>query len=107
MSQLTAKGEATRARIVEATADRILAAGIGATSLDDVRADTATSKSQLFHYFPGGKAELIRAVVALQGERVLAAQRPALAQLDSLAAWEAWRDALLASYGAQHGWGGP
>jgi AcrR family transcriptional regulator len=105
--QLTAKGQATRDRIVEATADRILAAGIGATSLDDVRADTATSKSQLFHYFPGGKAELIRAVVALQGERVLAAQRPALARLDSLAAWEAWRDALLAHYAAQHGWGCP
>jgi hypothetical protein len=49
MHQLTAKGEATRARIVAATADRILAAGIGATSLDDVRADTSTSKSQVIH----------------------------------------------------------
>jgi len=107
MSTLTAKGQATRDRIVEATADRILAAGIGATSLDDVRADTTTSKSQLFHYFPGGKAELVRAVVALQGERVLDAQRPALAQLDSLESWEAWRAALLAHYAAQHGWGCP
>ncbi|MCW2982497.1 MAG: putative transcriptional regulator, TetR family [Conexibacter sp.] len=107
MQQLTTKGEATRARIVEATADRILAAGIGATSLDDVRADTATSKSQVFHYFPGGKAELVRAVVALQGERVLDAQRPALDELDSLASWEAWRDALLAHYAGQNGWGCP
>ncbi|HWI74470.1 MAG TPA: TetR family transcriptional regulator C-terminal domain-containing protein, partial [Baekduia sp.] len=101
------KGEATRARIVEATADRILAAGIGATSLDDVRADTSTSKSQLFHYFPGGKAELVRAVVAFQGERVLDAQRPALDTLDSLAAWEAWRDALVAHYRAQPHFGCP
>jgi AcrR family transcriptional regulator len=105
--QLTAKGEATRARIVEATADRILAAGIGATSLDDVRADTATSKSQLFHYFPGGKAELVRAVVALQGERVLDAQRPALDTLDTLEAWEDWRAGLLAHYGAQPHFGCP
>jgi AcrR family transcriptional regulator len=107
MTQLTTKGEATRARIVEATADRILAAGIGATSLDDVRADTATSKSQLFHYFPGGKAELVRAVVALQGDRVVQAQRPALDALDTWEAWTAWRDALLAHYDAQHGWGCP
>jgi AcrR family transcriptional regulator len=105
--QLTTKGEATRARIVAATADRILAAGIGATSLDDVRADPATSKSQVFHYFPGGKAELVRAVVALQGERVLEAQRPALDALDSLASWAAWRDALLAHYAGQNGWGCP
>jgi AcrR family transcriptional regulator len=107
MHQLTAKGEATRARIVAATADRILAAGIGATSLDDVRADTATSKSQLFHYFPGGKAELVRAVVALQGERVLEAQRPALETLDTLTAWEDWRAGLLAHYGAQPHFGCP
>jgi AcrR family transcriptional regulator len=73
-THLTTKGAATRARIVEATADRILAAGIGATSLDDVRADSSTSKSQLFHYFPGGKAELVRSVVALQGQRVVEAQ---------------------------------
>jgi AcrR family transcriptional regulator len=107
MPQLTAKGEATRARIVEATADRILAAGIGATSLDDVRADTSTSKSQLFHYFPGGKGELVRAVVALQGERVVEAQRPALDALDTWEAWTAWRDAVIAHYDGQHGWGCP
>jgi AcrR family transcriptional regulator len=103
--QLTAKGEATRNRIVEATADRILAAGIGATSLDDVRADSATSKSQVFHYFPGGKAELVRAVVAFQGQRVVDAQGDGT--LDTYDKWEAWRAALLQHYGSQHGWGCP
>jgi AcrR family transcriptional regulator len=103
--QLTAKGEATRTRIVEATADRILAAGIGATSLDDVRADSSTSKSQLFHYFPGGKAELVRAVVALQGQRVVDAQGDDA--LDTYDKWERWRDGLLQHYGAMHGWGCP
>jgi AcrR family transcriptional regulator len=106
-TQLTAKGATTRARIVEATADAILARGIGATSLDDVRAATATSKSQLFHYFPGGKAELVRAVVDLQGERVLEAQRPALDTLATWEDWHRWRAQLLAFYGAQHGWGCP
>jgi AcrR family transcriptional regulator len=106
-TQLTAKGATTRARIVEATADAILERGIGGTSLDDVRAATATSKSQLFHYFPGGKAELVRAVVGLQGERVLEAQRPALDTLATWEDWDRWRAQVLAHYDAQHGWGCP
>ena len=56
---MTERGRATRRRIVEATGEQLLAAGIGGTSLDDVRAATLTSKSQLFHYFPGGKHELL------------------------------------------------
>jgi AcrR family transcriptional regulator len=102
---LTAKGRATRQRIVEAAADRILAAGVGGTSLDDVRAVTGTSKSQLFHYFPEGKAELVRAVGACQADRVLDAQRPAL-EGHGWAAFDAWRDAVLAHYrrvGGEHG----
>ncbi len=35
---------------------------LGGTSLDDVRGATRTSKSQLFHYFPDGKHELVRAI---------------------------------------------
>jgi AcrR family transcriptional regulator len=95
---LTRKGAATRARIVEAAADQVLARGVGRTSLDDVREATRTSKSQLFHYFPDGKHELVQAIVALQGERVLDAQRPALDRLDTWAAWRRWRDAVIAYY---------
>jgi AcrR family transcriptional regulator len=100
-TQLTAKGAATRARIVEATADLVLARGVGGTTLDEVRAETATSKSQLFHYFPGGKHELVGAIVALQRERVLEAQRPEIDALDSWAAWGRWRDRVLAYYSSQ------
>jgi TetR/AcrR family transcriptional repressor of nem operon len=101
MAGLTAKGAATRERIVEAAADHVLAHGAAGTSLDDIRAATGTSKSQLFHYFPAGKAGLVRAIVACQGERVLAAQRPAIDALDSFEAWRAWRDLVIAHYGAQ------
>jgi AcrR family transcriptional regulator len=104
---LTPKGVATRARIVAASADLVLARGIGGTTLDDIRAGTATSKSQLFHYFPGGKSELVAAIASLQGERVLDAQRPHLDSLDSWDAWEGWRRAVLAHYGAQSHWGCP
>src|ERR1700742_3542523 len=102
---LTSKGAATCARIVEAAADLVLARGVGGTSLDDIRAGTATSKSQLFHYFPGGKSELVGAIAAFQAERVLDAQRPYHDALDSWEAWEAWRAAILAHYGAQPHWG--
>jgi AcrR family transcriptional regulator len=105
--RLTPKGAATRARIIETAADLILARGVGGTSLDDIRAQTATSKSQLFHYFPGGKSELVAAIAAFQSERVLQAQRPYLDTLDTWAAWESWREAILAHYCSQAHWGCP
>jgi AcrR family transcriptional regulator len=92
---------------VETAADLILAHGAGATGLSAICAGTSTSKSQLFHYFPGGKAELVGAIAALQAERVLDAQRPHLDALDSWESWDAWRDAVLAHYGAQRHWGCP
>jgi AcrR family transcriptional regulator len=104
---LTAKGAATRARIVEAAADLVLARGVGGTSLNDIRAGTGTSKSQLFHYFPGGKSDLVRALAELQSERVLDAQRPFLDTLDTWAAWDAWRDAVVAYYSSKPSWGCP
>src|SRR6195952_5057961 len=104
-AKLTPKGAATRARIVEAAAALVLARGVGGTSLEDIRAGTATSKSQLFHYFPGGKSDLVGAIVAFQSERVLDAQRPWIDTLDSWEAWDGWRDAVLAHYGAQPHWG--
>ncbi|GIF99925.1 TetR/AcrR family transcriptional regulator [Catellatospora citrea] len=100
-ARLTAKGTATRARIVAAAADLVLARGVGGTSLDDVRAGTLTSKSQLFHYFPGGKSELVLAIAELQMQRVLQAQQPYLETLDTWAAWDGWRDALVAHYASQ------
>jgi AcrR family transcriptional regulator len=106
-TKLTPKGTATRDRIVESAANLVLARGIGGTTLDDIRAGTATSKGQLFHYFPGGKAELVGAIASFQGERVLDAQRPYLDSLDSWEAWEGWRRAVLSHYGSQAHWGCP
>jgi AcrR family transcriptional regulator len=106
-TNLTPKGVATRERIVATAADLMLARGVGATSLDDIRANTATSKSQLFHYFPGGKSELISAIVSYRGEQVLNAQRPWLDELDSWDSWEGWRRAVLDHFGSQVLWGCP
>jgi AcrR family transcriptional regulator len=50
--RLTAREAATRDRIVLAAADLMYAKGVNATTLDDVRAATGTSKSQLYRHFP-------------------------------------------------------
>jgi TetR/AcrR family transcriptional repressor of nem operon len=93
--RLTARGRATRDRIVAAAAALIHERGVTGTSLDDVRAATGTSKSQLYHYF-ADKSALVRAVVDRQVSEVLQAQSPELDALDSMAALRAWRDRVVA-----------
>ena len=97
-ANITERGRATRQRIIEATGREILASGIGGTTLDTVRAATLTSKSQLFHYFPGGKAELVREVAVWESGELLAAQKPHIDDLGSWESWDAWRDALVDYY---------
>ena len=103
VQDLTPKGIASRARIVTAAADLVLERGVGGTSLNDIQ----TSKGQLFHYFPGGKSELITAIAELQAERVRDAQRPYIDELDTWESWAGWRTAVLTYYGSQPHWGCP
>jgi AcrR family transcriptional regulator len=98
---LTRKGAATRQRIVEGAAAEIREQGVLRTTLDDIMARTRTSRSQLFHYFPDGKDELLLAVAHHEADRVLADQQPHLGDLSTWAAWQAWRDTLVARYRAQ------
>ncbi|WP_405983339.1 TetR/AcrR family transcriptional regulator [Streptomyces sp. NBC_00872] len=98
---LTAKGAATRQRIVESAARLIRDRGPAKVGLDDIRADTSTSKSQLFHYFPDGKADLLLAVARHEAEQVLAEQQPMLGDLTSWPKWEAWRQRVIEKYDAQ------
>ena len=92
---LTRRGAAARDRIVDAAANLMFAHGVARTSLDDVRAATATSKSQLYHYFRD-KDDLVRAVIARQTERVLDAQMPGLEAVDSFDGLARWRDGIVA-----------
>jgi TetR/AcrR family transcriptional regulator, transcriptional repressor for nem operon len=91
---LTARGAATRSRIVNAAADLFYEQGVDRTSLDEVMAASGVSKSQLYHYF-ADKDALVLEVIARQTERVLDAQGPHLETLDSLPALTAWRDAIV------------
>ncbi|GLW52206.1 TetR/AcrR family transcriptional regulator [Kitasatospora phosalacinea] len=98
---LTRKGAATRQRIVDGAAEQIREHGVLGARLEDVMARTATSKSQLFHYFPGGKDELLLAVARHEAARVLEDQQPELGALTSWDAWRQWRDKVIARYRAQ------
>jgi AcrR family transcriptional regulator len=101
VQKLTAKGRTTRQRIVAGAAAEIRARGVAVTTLDDVRARTQTSKSQLFHYFPGGREQLLLAVAEHEATLVLSDQQPHLSALTSWAAWQRWRDLVVDRYRRQ------
>jgi AcrR family transcriptional regulator len=91
--RLTERGRATRARIIEAAADLMFRQGVAGTSIPDVLTAAGVSASQLYHYFED-KHALVRAVIAHQTKTALDIQ--AQFPLDSIAALEGWRDAILA-----------
>ena len=101
VQKLTPKGAATRQRIIDGAAAEIRVNGAVATTLEDVMARTETSKSQLFHYFPNGKDQLLLAVAEQEAARVLSDQQPHLSQLVSWAAWQRWRDVVVDRYRQQ------
>jgi AcrR family transcriptional regulator len=98
---LTAKGRATRQRIIEGAAAEIRSRGVSNITLEDVMATTRTSKSQLFHYFPDGKEQLLLAVAEFESQTVIGDQQPHLDQLVSWAAWQRWRDVVVDRYRKQ------
>jgi AcrR family transcriptional regulator len=101
VQKLTPKGRATRQRIVDGAAAELLVHGAVVTTLEDVMARTGTSKSQLFHYFPRGKDQLLLAVAEQEAARVISDQQPHLSRLTSWAAWQRWRDVVVERYRRQ------
>ncbi len=90
--RLTAKGRATRDRIVRATAELIVADGLAAFNMDNVRKAASVSGSQLAHYFTDKRA-LIRAVINRQIGVVLDFHRqPKLGNLETFDDYERWLD---------------
>ena len=100
-SPKTAKGRATRERIVAAASDLIGERGLAETSLDDVIERAGASKSQLYHYFED-RAALLRAVVAHNTDRVLGHLGP----VDSWRAIRSWFDSMVELQAERHARGG-
>jgi TetR/AcrR family transcriptional regulator, transcriptional repressor for nem operon len=98
----TAKGRASRERIVTAAAELIADRGVAETSLDDVIERAGVSKSQLYHYFED-RAALLRAVVDHNTDGVLGFLGP----LDD--GWKAirsWLDSMVELQVERAGCGG-
>ena len=90
--RLTAKGRATRDRILQVAAELILREGLSTLNMDGLRKAASISGSQLAHYF-ADKQALIRAVVVRQIHVVLDFHRqPKLGALDTFDDFERWID---------------
>jgi TetR/AcrR family transcriptional repressor of nem operon len=105
-SRLTAKGRATRARIIDAAARLMYENGAANTSFEDVRKAAKASGSQMSHYF-ADKRSLIRAVIAHQADAVMADHYDsAIGNLDSIPALRAWAQQIVEQQRAQNFEGG-
>lgn len=93
-SPKTARGAATRARIVDAATKLVRARGAANTTIDAVIEASGASKSQVYHYF-ADKDDLVLAVIHRQAECVLGAHEELLRKLNSIAGLRRWRDAVV------------
>jgi AcrR family transcriptional regulator len=90
----TARGAATRGRIVDAATELVRTHGAANTTVDAVIAASNVSKSQIYHYF-ADKDDLVLAVIQRQAECVLGTHEELLRKLNSLAGLKRWRDAVV------------
>jgi TetR/AcrR family transcriptional regulator, transcriptional repressor for nem operon len=103
--RLTSRGAATRHRIVLAAAELMHVQGVASTTIDDVLAASATSKSQFYQHFED-KAELVYEVITLRADEVLSWQRLRLEKVDSFRGLHQWRDAMVQRCALRRGlWG--
>ena len=58
-----------RERILEGTSRAICAAGVRQTSLEDIARESGCSRATVYRHFPGGRDELLAALVAFEHRR--------------------------------------
>jgi AcrR family transcriptional regulator len=95
------RAAATKDRIVEAADGLMFVRGVNATTLDDVRAASGTSKSQLYNAFPDKEA-LVRAVVERRSQVVIDRETGRLATPASFSGLVRWRNA--SRHSGEHSW---
>jgi TetR/AcrR family transcriptional regulator, transcriptional repressor for nem operon len=90
---------------VQAAAELMHAQGVAATTIDDVLAASATSKSQFYQHFDD-KSELVYAIITVRADEVLSWQRMRLEKVDSFRGLYHWRDAMVQRCALRRGlWG--
>ncbi|OBG31321.1 TetR/AcrR family transcriptional regulator [Mycobacterium sp. E3198] len=92
--KLTAKGRATRERIVTAASELMLERGVARTTIEDIQEAAAISTSQMYHYF-ADKNDLVAAVIDFQTENVLGVQHLGLDRIENIDDLCRWRDILV------------
>ncbi|QCI63435.1 TetR/AcrR family transcriptional regulator [Phreatobacter stygius] len=83
-----------RDKIIRAAADLFRRAGYAATGTNEIVARSGAPKGSLYHYFPGGKAEIGAAAIGYAGSKVTATLADLLARHDGNPA------AAILAYGA-------
>ena len=102
---LTAKGRATRQRIVETASRLMLEVGVERATIDDIQRAAGVNTSQLYHYFTDKNA-LILAVIDHQTQTVLDIHRSSLERVEGFDGLVAWRDMIVDVLQAQQCVGG-
>ncbi len=92
--KLTAKGRATRERIVEAASELMLQRGVARTTIEDIQEAAAISTSQMYHYF-ADKNDLVAAVIDYQTDQVLGVQHLGLDRIECIDDLYRWRDIMV------------
>jgi len=92
--KLTAKGRATRERIVAAASELMLQRGVARTTIEDIQEAAAISTSQMYHYF-ADKNDLVAAVIDFQTDHVLSVQHLGLDRIESIQDLRRWRDIMV------------
>ena len=92
--KLTAKGRATKERIVRAASELMLEHGVVRTTIEDIQEAAGVSTSQMYHYF-ADKGDLVAAVIDLQSDEVLGAQQLELERVNTIEALYRWRDVMV------------
>ena len=80
------KGERTRKKLVDATADLLRRQGYHATGLSAIVEHSGAPRGSLYFYFPGGKDELARAALDAAGEDWRVRVEVAIAEANDLGA---------------------
>jgi TetR/AcrR family transcriptional regulator, transcriptional repressor for nem operon len=92
--KLTAKGRATRERIVAAASELMLQRGVARTTIEDIQEAAAISTSQMYHYF-ADKNGLVAAVIDFQTDQVLGVQHLGLDRIETIEDLYRWRDIMV------------
>jgi TetR/AcrR family transcriptional repressor of nem operon len=102
----TRRGQNTKIRILDTTAELIRVNGVAATTLDCVEQACSVGRSQLYYYFTD-RADLLRQVAAHVAHPLITRTTEALASPDhGLSVFEGWFDMMLAANRASGGVGG-